>query len=47
MTTYSDEPNSSIGNKLRKHCEEGSPVNEAYKEVFKKSKSNIKIPEGI
>jgi hypothetical protein len=33
-------PNSSIGKKVRKHWEEGCPVNEAYKEVFKKQGSN-------
>ena len=36
-------PNSFIGKKVRKHWEEGCPVNEAYKEVFKKESSNIKI----
>jgi hypothetical protein len=35
-------PNSSIGSKVRKHWEEGCPVNEAYKEVFKKGRSNTK-----
>jgi hypothetical protein len=37
-------PNSSIGKKVRKHWEEGCPVNKAYKEVFKKSSSTIKTP---
>ena len=35
-------PNSSIGNKVRKHWEEGCPVHEAYKEVFKKRSNDIK-----
>ncbi|MBW1825291.1 MAG: hypothetical protein JRI87_12205 [Deltaproteobacteria bacterium] len=35
-------PNSSIGKKVRKHWEEGCPVNEAYKEVFKKESSTTK-----
>ena len=35
-------PESSIGKKVRKHWEEGCPVNEAYKEVFKKESSTTK-----
>ena len=35
-------PNSLIGKKVTKHWEEGCPVNEAYKEVFKKGSSNLK-----
>ena len=37
-------PESSIGKKVRKHWEEGCPVNEAYNEVIKTKKSNVKTP---
>jgi hypothetical protein len=36
-------PDSSIGKKVRKHWEEGCPVNDAYNEV-KIKKSNVKTP---
>ena len=35
-------PNSAIGKKVKAHWEEGCPVNEAYKEVFKKESSEKK-----
>ncbi len=35
-------PDSSIGKKVSKHWKEGCPVNEAYKEVFKKKNDNNK-----
>ena len=37
-------PDSSIGKKVRKHWEEGCPVNEAYNEVIKTKRSNMKTP---
>ena len=37
-------PDSLIGKKVRKHWEEGCPVNEAYNEVIKKKKGTMKTP---
>ena len=35
-------PDSVIGKKVRTHWEEGCPVNEAYREVFRKGRTNTK-----